>query len=69
MSTEGGATAYIVHHLTPLSVGEGFWALHLDTLFFFGGIGYSVYFILQIRRRQGYSRYTGACAECGGNAG
>ncbi|MDD4913824.1 MAG: F0F1 ATP synthase subunit A [Methylococcales bacterium] len=34
MSTEGGATAYVVHHLTPLSVGEGFWALHLDTLFF-----------------------------------
>jgi len=34
MASEGGATAYIVHHLTPLSVGEGFWALHLDTLFF-----------------------------------
>lgn len=34
MSTEGGATGYIVHHLTPLSVGEGFWTLHLDTLFF-----------------------------------
>ncbi|MEE9355999.1 MAG: F0F1 ATP synthase subunit A [Methylococcaceae bacterium] len=28
------ATGYIVHHLTPLSVGEGFWTLHLDTLFF-----------------------------------
>jgi F-type H+-transporting ATPase subunit a len=38
MSTEthdtGGATGYIVHHLTPLSSGEGFWTLHLDTLFF-----------------------------------
>lgn len=38
MSTEshdtGGATGYIVHHLTPLSTGEGFWAFHLDTLFF-----------------------------------
>lgn len=34
MSSEGGATGYIVHHLTPLSVGEGFWTLHLDTLFF-----------------------------------
>jgi len=30
----GGATGYIVHHLTPLSTGEDFWALHLDTLFF-----------------------------------
>jgi F-type H+-transporting ATPase subunit a len=39
MSTEGGATAYIVHHLTPLSVGEGFWTLHLDTLFFSAVLG------------------------------
>jgi F-type H+-transporting ATPase subunit a len=30
----GGATGYIVHHLTPLSAGEGFWTFHLDTLFF-----------------------------------
>lgn len=38
MATEthgsGGATGYIVHHLTPLSTGEGFWTFHLDTLFF-----------------------------------
>ena len=34
MSAEGGAQGYIVHHLTPLSVVEGFWTLHLDTLFF-----------------------------------
>lgn len=38
MATEAhadeGATAYIIHHLTPLSAGEGFWTLHLDTLFF-----------------------------------
>ena len=37
MATEAhaaeGATGYIIHHLTPLSVGEGFWTLHLDTLF------------------------------------
>ncbi len=33
MASEGGATGYIVHHLTPLTVGEGFWTLHLDTLF------------------------------------
>lgn len=29
-----GATGYIVHHLTPLAAGEGFWTFHLDTLFF-----------------------------------
>lgn len=34
-----GATAYIVHHLTPFSVGEGFWTLHLDTLFFSAVLG------------------------------
>ncbi len=39
MSSEGGTTGYIVHHLTPLSVGEGFWTLHLDTLFFSAVLG------------------------------
>jgi F-type H+-transporting ATPase subunit a len=38
MTTEShaaeGATGYIIHHLTSLRVGEGFWSLHLDTLFF-----------------------------------
>lgn len=38
MATEAhaaeGATGYIIHHLTSLSAGEGFWALHIDTLFF-----------------------------------
>jgi len=37
MSTSEGpktSTDYIVHHLTNLSTGEGFWALHWDTLFF-----------------------------------
>ena len=42
-------TEYVTHHLTHLSVGEGFWTLHLDTLFFslltgfiFIGVFYSV---------------------------
>jgi F-type H+-transporting ATPase subunit a len=35
----GGATGYIVHHLTPLSVGEGFWTLHVDTWFFSALLG------------------------------
>ncbi|MCX7087231.1 MAG: F0F1 ATP synthase subunit A [Methylococcales bacterium] len=43
MATEAhaaeGATGYIVHHLTPFSVGEGFWTLHLDTLFFSAFLG------------------------------
>ncbi|PPD41140.1 MAG: F0F1 ATP synthase subunit A [Methylobacter sp.] len=43
MATEAhaaeGATGYIIHHLTSLHVGEGFWALHLDTLFFSAVLG------------------------------
>ncbi len=27
-------TEYVTHHLTHLKVGEGFWSLHVDTLFF-----------------------------------
>lgn len=30
---------YINHHLTNLSVGEGFWTWHLDTLFFTAALG------------------------------
>ncbi len=32
-------TEYIVHHLTPLHAGDGFWTLHLDTLFFSAVLG------------------------------
>jgi len=28
-----------IHHLTSLTVGEGFWALNLDTLFFSAVLG------------------------------
>ena len=30
------ATEYIVHHLTNLHTGEGFWNLHLDSMFYSG---------------------------------
>lgn len=43
MATEAhaaeGSTGYIIHHLTPFSVGEGFWSLNLDTLFFSAFLG------------------------------
>ena len=32
-------TEYIVHHLTNLTAGEGFWTVHLDTLFFSALLG------------------------------
>ena len=33
------ATDYIVHHLTNLHVGEGFWTLHLDSIFYAVALG------------------------------
>ncbi|MBS1211484.1 MAG: atpB [Proteobacteria bacterium] len=44
----GGATGYIVHHLTTLSAGEGFWTIHLDTLFFSAFLG--MLFILVFKK-------------------
>ncbi|EDN70923.1 hypothetical protein BGP_0789 [Beggiatoa sp. PS] len=37
-ATGPGPVEYIQHHLTNLSIGEGFWTFHLDTFlvaFFF----------------------------------
>jgi F-type H+-transporting ATPase subunit a len=50
MSASGTPTSseYIVHHLTPLSVGEGFWTLHLDTLLVSGLLG--VFFVWLFRK-------------------
>jgi len=50
MSTgQGGASAtdYIVHHLTNLTVGQGFWTLHLDTLFFSILLGLVFFFVFR----------------------
>lgn len=33
-SSGNASGEFINHHLTNLSVGEGFWAIHIDTLFF-----------------------------------
>ena len=43
----GTATDYIVHHLTNLTVGQGFWTLHLDTLFFSIVLGLIFFFIFR----------------------
>ena len=42
------ATDYIVHHLTSLKAGQGFWTFHLDTLFFSFALG--ALFVLLFRR-------------------
>ncbi len=43
----GGATGYIVHHLTPLKTGEGFWTFNLDTLFFSAVLGFLFVFFFK----------------------
>src|SRR3972149_5177385 len=55
MSTSEGpktATDYIVHHLTNLSTGEGYWALHWDTLFFSLLLGLVLVLIFGIAARR-----------------
>lgn len=50
MSTTGEeltASQYIVHHLTNLSVGEGFWAINLDTLIISWILGISFLFLFR----------------------
>jgi F-type H+-transporting ATPase subunit a len=48
-SAAGGQTAtnYIVHHLTNLTAGQGFWTLHLDTLFFSIVLGLTFFFLFR----------------------
>lgn len=44
----GGATGYIVHHLTSLKTGEGFWTFNLDTMFFSAVLG--LIFVLTFKK-------------------
>ena len=42
-----GPTAYIVHHLTDLKVGEGFWTFNIDTLFFSALTGFIFIYVFK----------------------
>lgn len=52
---------YIQHHLTNLSVGEGFWTWHIDSLFFSVGLGV---LFLWIFRSVGKKRLPVFLANC-----
>ncbi len=53
MSTEGQTTSqYIQHHLTNLQVGEGFWALHLDTLLVSAVLGFIIFGTMWLATRK-----------------
>jgi len=54
MAESGAPTSseYIVHHLTNLHVGKGFWTFHLDTLIVSGLLGLVVFgFMLLLARK------------------
>ena len=46
------ATDYINHHMTHLSVGEGFWSWHVDTLIMSAALALIVMFVLGRAARQ-----------------
>lgn len=56
-SSSGAPTSseYIVHHLTNLTVGEGFWTLHLDTLIVSGLLGLVVFGFMMVLARKASS--------------
>lgn len=54
MAESGAQTSgeYIVHHLTNLHVGHGFWTFHLDTLIVSGVLGLIVFgFMMMLARK------------------
>ncbi|MGH8677988.1 MAG: F0F1 ATP synthase subunit A, partial [Burkholderiales bacterium] len=63
MSTpENGAQTsadYILHHLTNLHVGHGFWTLHLDTLIVSGVIGLSIFGLMMLVAKRATSGVPG----------
>ena len=50
---------YITHHLTHLTIGEGFFTLHVDTLFFSWGLGGLFAFCFFLASRQATSGVPG----------
>ena len=53
------SSGYIVHHLTNLSVGHGFWTFHLDTLIVSGLLGLVVFGGMALMARRATSGVPG----------
>jgi F-type H+-transporting ATPase subunit a len=58
-SGELTSSEYIVHHLTNLHVGEGFFSFHLDTLLVSGGLGLLVFGLMAMAARRATSGVPG----------
>jgi F-type H+-transporting ATPase subunit a len=61
MSTQEAPSSseYIVHHLTNLHVGEGFWSLNLDTVIISGLLGLAVFGLMWLVARRASSGVPG----------
>src|SRR4026209_2254543 len=62
MSTEKAAptsTDYLLHHLTNLHAGHGFWTLHLDTLIVSGVLGLAIFGLMALAARRATSGVPG----------
>ena len=63
MSTSHGpatTTEYIVHHLTNLKVGSGFWTFHFDTLIVSGVLGIAAFGLMAVVARRATSGVPGS---------
>ena len=49
---EFSPTGYVTHHLEHLKVGEGMWAIHVDTLFFSLILGLGMIFVFWLAARK-----------------
>jgi len=52
-------TEYVTHHLTHLKVGEGFWSLHVDTLFFSWVLGLLMIWLFRMGAKRATSGVPG----------
>jgi F-type H+-transporting ATPase subunit a len=57
--TAPSSSEYIVHHLTNLHVGHGFWTLHLDTLIVSGVLGSLIFGLMWLVARRASSGVPG----------
>ncbi len=61
-------TEYIVHHLTNLKVGSGFWTFHVDTLLVSGVLGIAVFGLMAYVAQRATSGVPGIAADLHRNA-
>ena len=62
-SGELTTSEYIVHHLTNLHIGHGFWSVHLDTLIVSGLLGLVMFGLMAKAAKSRHQRCAGRLAK------